>query len=199
MSEVFRSTLYYHQSSCVNISAQNGVVDRKNTHETSHALLFKKKVPRQLWVDDVSTCFFINRMSLTILKSDNSYIVLCPNKPLFSIKPQIFGCTCYLREIRSSVTKLGYSRFQKGYHCYSPEYKSMSCFQSSHLSFRTLSLPFRLPFREMMSGYTIRLHICRCTHKSIILPLLVLKIYLFALTSPQNVPLHLRHMSSRFI
>ena len=51
-----------------------------------------------------------------------------PHKSLFPIEPRVFGCTCFVRDVRSHVSKLdpkslkciflGYSRVQKGYRCY---------------------------------------------------------------------------------
>ena len=49
---------------------------------------------------------------------------------LFPIDPKVFGCTCFVWDVRSQVSKLdpkslkctfvGYSRVQKGYRCYCP-------------------------------------------------------------------------------
>ncbi|XP_019248563.1 PREDICTED: uncharacterized protein LOC109227823 [Nicotiana attenuata] len=76
-------------------------------------------------------CFLVNRMSSTVLGGNVPYSVLFPNKELFSVEPKVFGSTCYVRDVRPSVTKLdpkalkcvflGYSRLQKGYRCYSTE------------------------------------------------------------------------------
>ena len=88
-------------------------------------------VPKHFWADAVSTtCFLINRMPSSVLNWDTPYHILFPNKPLFPIEPQIFGCTCYVRDVRPQVSKLdhkslkciflGYSRVQKGYRCYYP-------------------------------------------------------------------------------
>ena len=88
-------------------------------------------VPKHFWVDAVSTaCFLINRMPSSVLNWDTPYHILFPNKPLFPIEPQIFGCTCFVRDVRPRVSKLdhkslkciflGYSRVQKGYQCYYP-------------------------------------------------------------------------------
>ena len=88
------------------------------------------KVPKQFWADVISTaCFLINRMTTIVLKGDIPYKVIHPQKSLFPIEPRIFGCTCYVRDTRLSVTKLdpralkcvflGYSRLQKGYRCFS--------------------------------------------------------------------------------
>ena len=122
-----------HQTSFVDTPAQNGVVERNNRHllETVRALLFQMHVPKHLWVDVVSTaCFLINRMPSSVLNWDTPYHILFPNKPLFPIEPQIFGCTCFVRYVHPQVSKLdhkslkciflGYSRVQKGYRCYCP-------------------------------------------------------------------------------
>ena len=88
-------------------------------------------VPKHLCADAVSiACFLINRMPSSILNWDTPYHILFPNKPLFPIEPQIFGCTCFVRDVRPQVSKLdhkslkciflGYSRVQKGYRCYCP-------------------------------------------------------------------------------
>ncbi|XP_059295583.1 uncharacterized protein LOC132048919 [Lycium ferocissimum] len=136
MSESFHSYMrrhgILHQSSCVDTPSQNGVAERKNRHllETTQALLFQMKVPKQFWADVVSTaCFLINHMPSTVLVGNMPYSVLFPNKSLFPVEPKVFGSTCYVRDVRPSVTKLdpkalkcvflGYSRLQKGYRCYS--------------------------------------------------------------------------------
>ena len=68
-------------------------------------------------------------MPTVVLKGDIPYKVIHPQKSLFPIESRIFGCTCYVRDTRPSVTKLdpkalkcvflGYSRLQKGYRCFS--------------------------------------------------------------------------------
>ena len=67
-------------------------------------------------------------MPLSVLNWDTPYHILFPNKPLFLIEPQIFGCTCFVRDVRPRVSKLdrkslkfiflGYSRVHKGFRCY---------------------------------------------------------------------------------
>ena len=69
-------------------------------------------------------------MPSSVLNWDTPYNIIFPNKPLFPIKPQIFGCTCFVRDVCLQVSKLdhkslkciflGYSRVQKGYRCYCP-------------------------------------------------------------------------------
>ena len=67
-------------------------------------------------------------MPSSVLNWDTPYHILSPNKPLFPVEPQIFGCTCFVRDVRPQVSKLdhksskciflGYSRVQKRYRCY---------------------------------------------------------------------------------
>ena len=116
------------------------MAERKNRNllETVRALLFQMQVPKHFWADAVSTAYFlinrmpayflINRMPSSVLNLDTSYHILFPSKPLFPIEPRVFGCTCFVRDVRSHVSKLdpkplkciflGYSRIHKGYKCY---------------------------------------------------------------------------------
>lgn len=125
-----------HQSSCADTPSQNGVAERKNRHllETARALSFQMHVSKIFWVDAVSTaCFLINRMPSSVLNGEIPYRVLFPTKHLFPIAPKIFGCVCFVRDVRPHHTKLdpkslkciflGYSRVQKGYRCYCPTLK----------------------------------------------------------------------------
>ena len=135
VSEQFQSFMLQHdilhQTSCVDTPAQNGVAERKNKHllETARALLFQMHVPKHFWANTASTaCFLINWMPSSVLNWDTPYHILFPNKHLFPIELQIFGCTCFVRDVRPQVSKLyhkslkciflGYSRVHKGYRCY---------------------------------------------------------------------------------
>ena len=92
-----------HQTFCVDTPAQNGVAERKNRYllETVRALLFQMHVPKHFWADAVSiACFLINQMLSSVLNWDTPYHILFLNKPLFPIEPQIFGCTCFVRDVR---------------------------------------------------------------------------------------------------
>ena len=74
--------------------------------------------------------FFYNHMSSSVLNWDTPYHILFQNRPLFPIETRIFGCTCFIQDVRPHVCKLnlkslkciflGYSRVQKGYRCYCP-------------------------------------------------------------------------------
>ena len=75
-----------------------------------------------------------------------------PNKPLFPFDPKVFGCTCFVRDVRPQVSKLdpkflncifvGYSRVQKGYMCYCPPLRHY--FVSTDVAFFETT-PFSLP------------------------------------------------------
>ena len=122
-----------HQTSCVDTPSQNEVAERKNRHllKTTRDLLFQMNVPKHLRTDVVSTtCFFINRMSLSILNWGTPYHQLFPNNSSFPIDPKVFGCTCFVPDVRPQVSKVdpkslkcifvGYSNVKKGYRCYCP-------------------------------------------------------------------------------
>ena len=91
-------------------------------------------VPKHFWADAVSTaCFLINRMPFSVLNWVIPFQTLFPHKSLFPIKPQVFMCTCFVRDVRLHVSKLdpkslkriflGYSRVQKGHSCYCPTFR----------------------------------------------------------------------------
>ena len=76
-----------HQTSYIDTSSHNRVVERKNRHllETTRALLFQMHVPKQFWVVAVSTaCFLINRMPSSVLNWATPY------HQLFPINPKVF-------------------------------------------------------------------------------------------------------------
>ncbi|GAB2275324.1 hypothetical protein Dimus_039121 [Dionaea muscipula] len=125
-----------HESSCPDTPSQNGVTERKNRHllEVTKALMFRMHVPKMFWSEPVLTAaYLINRMPSSILQGEIPLRALFPNTSLHPFHPlplRIFGCTCYVRDIRPTLTKLdlkslrciflGYSRTQKGNRCYSP-------------------------------------------------------------------------------
>ena len=67
-------------------------------------------------------------MPSSVLNWATPYHQLFPNNSLFPIDPKVFGCTCFVRDVRPQVSKLnpkslkcifvGYFRVQKGYRCY---------------------------------------------------------------------------------
>ena len=101
-------------------------------------------VPKHCLADPVSTtCFFINRMPLSVLHWATPYHQLFPNNPLFPVENKVFGCTCFVRDVRPQVSKLdlkslkciflGYSHVQKGYRCYCPTFRRY--FMSTDVAF----------------------------------------------------------------
>ena len=97
-----------YQTSCIDTPSQNGHAERKNRHlEIARALLFQLHMPKHLWADVVSTTYFlINRMPSFVLNWTTSFQTLFPHKSLFPIEPQVFRCTCFVRDARSHVSKL---------------------------------------------------------------------------------------------
>ena len=69
-------------------------------------------------------------MPSSILNGVTPFQTLCPHKSLFPIEPRVFGCTCFVQDVRPHVSKLdpkslkctflSYSLVQKGYRCYYP-------------------------------------------------------------------------------
>ena len=67
-------------------------------------------------------------MSSSVLNWTTPYHQLFLNNMLFLIDPKVFGCRCFVRDVRPQVSKLdlkslkcifvGYSRVHKGYKCY---------------------------------------------------------------------------------
>lgn len=97
-----------HQSLCIVPPQQNDVAECKNRHmlEVARALLFHMNVPKYFWADVVHTAFLVNRLPLSILNGHIPYFVLSPPQFLFPIAPKIFGCTCFVEDVRPRATKL---------------------------------------------------------------------------------------------
>ena len=123
MSEQFQSFMLQndilHQTSCVDTPSQNGVAERKNRHllETAQALLFQMHVPKHFWANAISTtCFLINWIPSFVFNWVTSFQTLFPHKSLFPNEPWVFGCTCFVQDVRPHVSKLDH----KGYRYYCP-------------------------------------------------------------------------------
>ncbi|RVW79062.1 Retrovirus-related Pol polyprotein from transposon TNT 1-94 [Vitis vinifera] len=77
------------------------------------------------------SCYLINRMPSSILHYQIPHSLLFPTQPLYFLPSRVFGCTCFIHTLTPGQDKLsakamkciflGYSRLQKGYHCYSPD------------------------------------------------------------------------------
>ncbi|XP_076910198.1 uncharacterized protein LOC143567756 [Bidens hawaiensis] len=85
-AEYFRSKGILHQTICVHVHQQNGVVERKHKHllETSRALLFQSKLPLKFWGDCVLTAtHLINLFPTTLLDGKTPYEVLTNKVPTY--------------------------------------------------------------------------------------------------------------------
>ena len=81
-----------------------------------------------------SACFLIIWIPSSILNGVTPFQTLLPHKSLFPIEPRVFGCTCFVQDVRPHVSKLdpkslkcifrSYSRVQKGYRCYCPSLRN---------------------------------------------------------------------------
>ena len=160
MSKLFKSFMLQHEilhkTSCADTPSQKGVAERKNIYflKTAQALLFQMHVPKHFWVDAISTtCFLINKMSSSILNWASPYHQFFPNNLLFSIDLKVFGCTCFVRDVRPQVSKLDpkslkcifarYSRVQKGIGVIHPLFDVTLCLLMLH-SLRLPRFPNRL-------------------------------------------------------
>ena len=88
-------------------------------------------VPKNFLANAIfTTCFFINRIPLSVLYWATPYHQLFPNNSLFPIDPKVFEYTCFVQDVRPQVSKfdpkslkcifVGYSRVQNRYRCYVP-------------------------------------------------------------------------------
>ncbi|XP_072087350.1 uncharacterized protein [Arachis hypogaea] len=131
-SSYLSSKVILHQSSCPHTPQQNGVAERKHRHliETARTLLHTH-VPLKFWGEAVLTaCYLINRMPSSVLQNQVPHSILFPHEHIFSLPLRVFGCTCFIHDLTPGKDKLtarsikcvflGYTRFQKGYRCYSP-------------------------------------------------------------------------------
>ena len=167
-----------HQSSCAYTPQHNEVAERKNRHlvETARTLLLYHKVPQRFWGDAIlAACYLINRMPSSVLHDQIPHSTLLPTQPLFYLPPRVFGCVCFVHiltpgqdKLSAKATKcvfLGYSRLQRGYHCYSPDTNryfisaNVTFFEDSSFSSSTmrpstldvLSIPLVLPSLDFPS------------------------------------------------
>jgi hypothetical protein len=107
MQVFLRSKGIVHQTTCVNIPEQNGVVERKNRHilEVTRCLLFSTNVPRYLWGEATKTVvYLINRMPLRAVEFCTPLEILI-GKNAFKVPPKTFGCVCFVHNIVPEISK----------------------------------------------------------------------------------------------
>lgn len=69
--------------------------------------MFRMHVSKYFWADAISiTCFLITRVPSSALKGEMPFHTLCPKQHLFPIPLKIFGCTCFVRDVRPLHTNL---------------------------------------------------------------------------------------------
>ena len=130
-----------HQTTCPCTSSQNGVAERKHCISLyiTRTLLYEMYVPHYLWSDDVMASTYLhNQLPSSPLEGAIPLTRIFPNASLFPLPPRVFGCTAFVQDYTSSLSKLapralkgvfvGYSRTQKGYHVYFP---NMRCYITS--------------------------------------------------------------------
>ena len=83
-------------------------------------------VPKSYWsVAVLTTYYLVNLMPSTILGGQIPHRVLFPDRPVYSLPPRVFGCTCYVHVSYPGSDKLDlraikrvflrYLQTQKGY------------------------------------------------------------------------------------
>jgi hypothetical protein len=135
-----------HQTTCPGTSEQNGLAERKNRHllEVTRCLMMAMNVPNFLWSEAVMTAaYLINRMPSRVL-GYKAPIECLTGEISYVVPPKVFGCVCFVKDYRPSVSKLdpralkcvfvGYSGKQKGYKCWCPSERRM--FVSMDVVFR---------------------------------------------------------------
>jgi len=152
-----------HQTSCAYTPQQNGIAERKNRHlvKTTRTLLIHGGVPQYFWGDAIlSACYLINRMSSSVLKNKISHSILFPHESLHLLLPKVFGSTCFVHNFSPGLDKLfaqshkcvflGFTRFQKGYKCFSPLLNRY--FISAYVTFTESSFYFKSSSSPLVSS-----------------------------------------------
>jgi hypothetical protein len=135
-----------HQTTCPSTSEQNGLAARKNRHllRIVRCLMFAMNVPKKLWCEAVMTATYLMNMMSTRVLDYKTPIKCLTDKNTYVVPPKVFGCSCFVKDYRPSVSKLdpralkcifvGYSGKQKGYKCWYPSKRRM--FVSMDVVFR---------------------------------------------------------------
>ena len=127
MPSFFNSKGIIHQTTCVEIPEQNGIVERKHQHllNVTRSLLFQTKLSKQFWSYTlINATFLINNIPTPILKNSTPYEKL--HNKMYNISSlKVFGCLCFAQTLSAKRSKfdpraradifLGLSSHTKGY------------------------------------------------------------------------------------
>ncbi|XP_031501801.1 retrovirus-related Pol polyprotein from transposon RE2 isoform X1 [Nymphaea colorata] len=159
------------QFTCPHTSQQNGIAERKHRQllDMACTLMIHSCVPAQFWGDAILTaCYLINRLPSSSIDNQIPIQVLYLDRPLFSLPPKVFGCTCFVHILGPNKDKhgaqsikcifIGYPKHQKGYICFDSHthkqyisadvtfFESRPYFHSTpSLSDRSSSMPLPIP------------------------------------------------------
>ncbi|XP_019228230.1 PREDICTED: uncharacterized protein LOC109209422 [Nicotiana attenuata] len=150
--ELIKENGIVHQSSCVYIPQQNGVVERKHRSilNVARSLRFQGDKPLKFWRECVATdVYLLNRLRSAILQHKSFFEMLHSHPPNLG-HLRTFGCLAYasnpnitdkMSPRATSVALVGYSSTQKGYKLYDLHAKSF--FVSRNVVFREDLFPFK--------------------------------------------------------
>lgn len=108
LDEYLSSYGIIHQTTCPGTSEQNGLAERKNRHllEIARCMMFAMNVPKFLWSEAVMTAaYLMNRMPSRVVGYKTPIECLTGNTT-YVVPPKVFGCTCFVKDYRPSVSKL---------------------------------------------------------------------------------------------
>ena len=116
-----------HEFSTPKVPQQNGVVERKNRtlQEMARTLLSESDLPKYFWAEAVNTsCYVMNRVLLRPILNKTPYELIFNKKPIVSYF-KVFGCKCFILNIKENLGKfdkkndkgifLGYSTNKNAY------------------------------------------------------------------------------------
>jgi hypothetical protein len=134
-----------HNFSCPRTPQQNGVVERKNRtlQEMARTMIYESNVEKYFWAEAVNTaCYILNRVTIRKGLNKTPYELWKDRKPNISYF-HIFGCYCYILNIRDNLGKfdsksdkglfLGYSLTSKAYRIYNLRTQTLE--ESMHVKF----------------------------------------------------------------
>lgn len=116
-----------HQTSCVETSQQNGIVEHKHQHilNVTRTLMFQAHLPKVFWSFAMGRAtYIINRLPTPLLDNKSPFELLHNHSPDFS-NLRVFGSPCYSTTLTAHRSKfdpraqkvvfLGFSPSTKGF------------------------------------------------------------------------------------